>query len=201
MIDAIGRAHARWVMSRRTQVLASRLGSALPGRGRVLDIGAGDGRIDALLMESHRGLAIDGVDVLVRPKTCIPVSPFDGKVLPFADATYDWALFVDTLHHAEDPKALLAEGNRVSRLGMVIKDHVCSGTTDRLQLRFMDWVGNRPHGVASPCNYWSEASWRESFRDLGLRLETWQGSLSLYRWPAGFLFDRSLHFVAKLSKG
>ncbi|MBI5905370.1 MAG: class I SAM-dependent methyltransferase [Deltaproteobacteria bacterium] len=200
MLEAIRRAHGRWVMSRRTQVLANILGGVLPRHGRVLDVGAGDARIDALIMESRSGLTIEGVDVLVRPETCIPVSRYDGTTLPYADRSFDWVLFVDTLHHAGNPGALLAEGNRVARSGMVIKDHVCDGMLDHVLLGLMDWVGNRPHGVPIRYRYLDEATWREIFRGLGLCVEIWEGRIPLYPWPAGMVFNRSLHFITKVVK-
>lgn len=200
MIDLVRRAHARWVMSRRTRFLADTLAGVLPESGTILDVGAGDGRIDALLMKSRPGVTIEGVDVLVRPKTCIPVSRFDGRTLPFPDCSFDWVLFVDTLHHAGNPGALLAEGRRVARAGIVIKDHVCQGALDHALLSLMDWVGNRPHGVPIPYRYLEEAAWREMLRSLGLRADVWMGRVSLYPWPAGLLLNRSLHFVARVVK-
>ena len=65
-------------------------------------------------------------------------------------------------------------------------------------LRFMDWVGNAPHGVALPYNYWPERRWREAFGRLGLKPVVWEKDLRLYPPPARFLFDRSLHFICRL---
>jgi hypothetical protein len=35
--------------------------------------------------------------------------------------------------------------------------------------------------------------------DLGLGVSTWNANVRLYPWPATHLFDRALHFVAKLT--
>ena len=61
----------------------------------------------------------------------------------------------------------------------------------------MDWVANRRHGIRLPYNYWSQAKWFEAFAALGLTVKEWKTKLGLYR-PAGWLFGRGLHFVARL---
>ncbi len=50
------------------------------------------------------------------------------------------------------PARLLAEAKRVSRGGIVIKDHFREGVLADATLRFMDWVGNAQHGVVLPYN-------------------------------------------------
>jgi hypothetical protein len=62
----------------------------------------------------------------------------------------------------------------------------------------MDWVGNARHGVALPYNYWPRSKWLDAFNDLDLRLNVWKEDLGLYPWPANLVFERSLHFVARL---
>jgi len=63
----------------------------------------------------------------------------------------------------------------------------------------MDRVGNRRHGVSLPYNYWTHAQWLSAFEKLSLRIQDWRNRLGLYPVPGRFLFDRSLHFLAKLS--
>jgi hypothetical protein len=52
--------------------------------------------------------------------------------------------------------------------------------------------------VALPYNYWPEERWKQAFEQLGLRIDHWQSRLGLYPAPASWLFERKLHFVAKL---
>lgn len=139
-----------------------------------------------------------GLDVLVRPTCHIPVREFDGRTIPHEDGTFDIAILVDVLHHADDPGALLREALRVARKGLLVKDHLCDSPFAAATLRFMDWAGNAHHGVALPYNYWSEKRWREEMVLLGLRAGAWRGQLGLYPWPASLFFDRSLHFVSYL---
>ncbi|MFQ5974559.1 MAG: SAM-dependent methyltransferase, partial [Alphaproteobacteria bacterium] len=60
------------------------------------------------------------------------------------------------------------------------------------------WVGNASHGVPLPYNYWPERRWRDAFKRIGLTPSIWLSNLKLYPPPAAWLFDRSLHFIARL---
>ncbi len=198
-MTAVGSLHARLVFDRRTRVLSGALGEALPPDcSRVLDVGCGDGTISRMIMDSRPGLSLTGVDVLVRPETHIPVTQFDGTHLPFEDGSFDAVMFVDVLHHTVDPAILLREARRVARKAVVLKDHSRDSMVSGPILRFMDWVGNAHHGVVLPYNYWSTAQWNAAFRDIGLRVDTWQTTLGLYPFPASLVFERNLHFVSRL---
>jgi SAM-dependent methyltransferase len=190
--------HQGYVHGRRVRVLLSHIAPLLPANGRVLDVGAGDGHVARGLMDARPDVTIEGIDPLVRPDTRIPVTEFDGTTIPFADGSFDALLFVDVLHHADDARALLAEARRVARRSVIIKDHRRDGLLAGPTLRFMDAVGNRRHGVALPYTYWSSAEWRAAFHELGLTPEVEIRRLGLYPFPASLLFDRGLHFVARL---
>ncbi len=185
--------------ARRARVLAAGIAGLLPPGARVLDVGCGDGEVDALLLESRPDLSIEGVDVLARPGTAIPVRLFDGVRVPFPDDAVDVALLVDVLHHALDPQALLVEAARVARRA-IVKDHVLEGWLAGPVLRYMDRVGNERHGVVSPGTYWTEPQWREAIGRAGLRIESWQRRLPLYPWYASWVFGRSLHVLAVLGR-
>ena len=43
-----------------------------------------------------------------------------------------------------------------------------------------------------------ERQWRQNLDALHLKTNVWNDRLGLYPWPARWLFDRSLHFVARL---
>jgi SAM-dependent methyltransferase len=193
--------HNQGVHERRVGVLARALVELLPQGARLLDVGCGDGSLAALIHKMRPDVTVEGLDVLVRPETAIPVTRYDGRTLPFPDDSFDAVMMVDVLHHADDATAVLAEARRVARQVVLIKDHRRNGLLANATLRFMDWVGNARHGVALPYNYWSEAEWRGAFARVGLTVETWRIHLGLYPWPASMLFDRSLHFVARLECG
>jgi ubiquinone/menaquinone biosynthesis C-methylase UbiE len=179
--------------------LAERLAPLLPPAARVLDVGCGDGAIARRIMDVRPDVEVSGVDVLMRPATAIHIEPFDGRQLPAADRSIDTVMFVDVLHHTEDPRVLLREARRVARRSIVIKDHTRNGWLARQTLQVMDWVGNAHHGVALPYTYWSRREWSEAFTELGLSVDRWTGHLALYPLPASLVFERSLHFIAVLS--
>lgn len=196
---ALEAGHGRFVHPFRVRVLADHAARLIPGDSTVLDVGTGDGRLAAAIAERRPDLRIEGLDVLVRDETFIPVSSFDGRLLPNPDDSVDVVTFFDVLHHTEDPAALLREAMRVARSCIVLKDHLCNGGLDRLTLRFMDHVGNKRHGVQLPYNYWSERQWSATIEDLRLKRAVWEaGGLGLYPWPASMVFGRSLHVIARL---
>lgn len=194
----LGKAHGHVVHGRRVRALADAIGPLLAGDRSLVDVGCGDGRLTALLAQRQPGLCVSGLDVLVRPHAAVEVRPFDGRRLPLADKSMDAVLLVDVLHHTTDPMELLREAARVARRGVILKDHRLSRPGARGVLRFMDWVGNRAHGVALPYNYWSMRQWEAAWRELGLTTVHFQTQLALYRWPASWLFESGLHFVARL---
>lgn len=197
-MNLLGRLHRELVLPRRVKVLSELLSGLMPRNATVLDVGCGDGLIDRLIGERRPDLEVLGIDVKVRSETAIPVEEFDGNTLPYEDGGVDVVLLVDVLHHADDPERLLGEALRVARAAVVMKDHALDGFLAGPTLRFMDWVGNAPHGVALPYDYWPERRWREAFARLGVEPSTWIGRLNLYPPPASWLFDRSLHFVARI---
>src|SRR5688572_3062359 len=134
--------HGDLVYGRRLDVLARHFAEMLPQGAHVLDVGCGDGLLDRMLMDRRPDLRIEGIDVLLRPHTHVPVTLFDGRSIPHPDRSFDAVMFVDVLHHTDDASVLLAEAARVSRAAIVIKDHTMDGMLARPILAFMDWMGN-----------------------------------------------------------
>lgn len=189
----------RRVFGRRVQVLCGHLLELLPQGARVLDVGCGNGLLAHLLEQKRPDVTIRGIDVLMQDRQYIPVGKFDGKTIPHGDASFDVVMFVDVLHHAEDPLGLLREAVRVTRRTILIKDHPLNGFLAGPTLRFMDWVANARHGIALPHTYWPRQKWLDTFDALGLTVKVWKTDLGLYR-PAGWLFGRQLHFIARLDR-
>ncbi len=199
-MNPVGALHGQLVFKRRVRVLAEAIAGAIPAGARdVLDVGCGDGTIAALLQQHRPELSVTGVDVMVRPDTKVPVQEFDGVHLPFADRSFDVVMFVDVLHHTDDPTVLLREAKRVARVAVVLKDHRRNSPIAYATLRLMDWVGNAHHGVVLPYNYWSDSAWRKAFADIGLVQEARNEDMGLYPFPASLVFERNLHFLTRLS--
>ena len=197
-LGTVAAAHGAFVFDRRVRVLASALAPLLPP-GRLVDVGCGSGRVSAAIASLRPDVTPEGYDVLLRPACAIPARAFDGRRLPLPDASAAGALLVDVLHHAEDPVALLAECARVAAV-VLVKDHLSRGPLDEKVLAFMDWVGNRPHGVVLPYRYFSPASWRDAVAAASLHEERHEGVPGLYPFPFSALFGRGLHFVARLAR-
>jgi SAM-dependent methyltransferase len=219
-LSALKHAHHSAVFGRRVRVLAAALGAQIPSGASVLDIGCGDGSIASLIAQHNPSVTLQGIEFAARPTCRIPCTTFDGETIPFPDAAFDVAMFVDVLHHASEidgPGAksrdadhrrarssgitrLLAEAARVSRRYVLIKDHVSESTLDFKTLQFMDWVGNRPHGVVLPYHYQNRKQWEQYFAQTGLAVRNWESQVPLYPFPFSTIFGRKLHFVALLEK-
>lgn len=194
----LGAVHEKVVFNRRVAVLADAVGAMIAPGSALLDVGTGDGQIAEAIASAQPGITVDGIDIMKRPTTRIPVTLFDGSSIPFADNSFDVVSFVDVLHHSDDPGVLLREASRVARRAVVIKDHLSESALDHLTLRLMDWVGNAPHGVVLPYNYLSRAEWEDHFDAARLEIDRFETSVPLYPWPASAVFGRKLHFVARL---
>jgi ubiquinone/menaquinone biosynthesis C-methylase UbiE len=197
--DIMNRAHGALVFGRRVEILAACLAKEIPMRAEVLDVGTGDGSIAKAIALHRPDIKIEGIDVLIRPYTHIPVHKFDGEHIPLSEKTVDVVSFVDVLHHTSNARILLREAVRVSRRYIVIKDHLREGPFAKATLQAMDWIGNYGHEVVLPYNYLSEQEWYEHFRDTNLSPERWTESLGLYPFPFSLVFGRRLHFIARLT--
>jgi SAM-dependent methyltransferase len=141
-----------------------RSGSAL----RLLDIGCGDMTLADALQSRLPELEVACTDVHPCPPSLRDAdprwrryTPFDGRRLPFGDASFDVAMFSDVLHHVppEGQARLLAEAGRVARV-VLVKDHFECGPFSRQVLRAMDFVGNFGYGVPVPDRYFTEQGFR-----------------------------------------
>ena len=86
--------------------------------GSVLDVGCGEMPFRGLLAPGAR---YTGIDVLISDdfgmRGSPDIVPFDGRAIPFADASFDHVLCTEVLEHAADPAALVAEMYRVLKPG------------------------------------------------------------------------------------
>src|SRR5213593_3164996 len=108
--------------------LTSVLAGELAGRGRVLEIGVGTGRV-ALPLHAA-GVRLVGVDVstammgrLVQKaggRAPFPLVRADALRLPFAPGSFDGALAAHVLHQIEEWPGALLELQRVVRPGGVV---------------------------------------------------------------------------------
>ena len=195
----LGKAHGAMVFSRRVRVLVAKIGSMVPAGAHILDVGTGDGSIAKQISETQSGTSIEGIDIMLRRTTHIPVTLFDGTTIPMDDNSVDVVTFVDVLHHTDDPAVLIKEAARVARKGVVIKDHLSENALDHYTLRLMDWVGNAPHGVVLPYNYAPRSDWDRWMADASLETDRFETDVPLYPFPLSMIFGRKLHFVGRFT--
>jgi len=193
--------HGFTVSGRRVKILSHHLSQLVPHNQSLtgLDVGCGSGEIAKNIQNICPYIEMNGVDVLVRKGAAISITEFNGERLPFEDKSYDFTMLIDVLHHTDDPAILMKECVRVSRKFVLIKDHICESWWDRTRLRFMDWVGNRAYNVALPYNYLSQRDWKKLYQVSKIVCEIKVSKLNLYSKPLSFLFDQSLHFVARVA--
>lgn len=127
----------------------------LPSKGRILELGAGDGWQASLL--ALQGFAVTAVDVAssVSSATHIPVTIYDGRTLPFPDGSFDAVYSSNVLEHIEDFDRIQAELARVlTPDGMAV--HCVPSATWRFwttvghPFHAIQWVWNSRRLVTSP---------------------------------------------------
>jgi len=193
--------HRKIVMGRRVRQISKNIAELIPDDVvSVLDVGAGTGEMAYAINSFRPELTVSGVDVYIRPKTVIPIVKYDGNTLPFDDNSFDAVITVDVLHHCDDPVAVLKECARVSKQFVLVKDHVSDSVYDEKILSFMDWIGNRAHGVVLPYNYLSSSDWNSAFDKAGLKSVRNINQLNLYPMPFDMIFGGSLHCLHLLKK-
>lgn len=88
-----------------------------PG-SRVLELGAGTGfQALGLTERGFRVTAIDLPDSSLSLSRVYPVTDYDGRVIPFPDASFDVVFSSNVLEHIRDLPAMLTETRRVLRPG------------------------------------------------------------------------------------
>ena len=137
-----------------------------PRYRRVLDVGGGTGVIAQAIRRLFPVDRVASVDVEDRflPGLDVETATFDGRRLPFDDASFDCVVFNNVIHHVlpQHRAPLLRECRRIAPAGgVLIKDHLAAGPLDHLRLMALDAIGNVPfHGMVR-ARYLSRSAWRE----------------------------------------
>jgi SAM-dependent methyltransferase len=115
--EALARHEARhWWYRGRRAVIAAVLGPA-QAHGRVLDVGTGAGGMLDLLARYGAAEGVDADPEAVCTAARRNVHLYDGRTLPYDDATFDLVTAFDVIEHVADDVSLLRELRRVGRPG------------------------------------------------------------------------------------
>ena len=178
---------------RRYAFLTAELSPFLQGVRSILDVGSSNGRLIQQIASGLGDVSVSGVDINVQPNSVIPIRAYDGKVLPYADGSFECVLLIDVLHHAEDPEALLAEASRVASKNVLIKDHYWNNQLDWFVLKWADYFGNHPLGITLPYNYLNVAAWHRAFTHAQLEILSEKAFMKLS-------YDPCKHIIYHLAK-
>jgi SAM-dependent methyltransferase len=182
MLEQVGDVAAHWLRYRRIARAfdaARIIADVVPSGARVLDVGCGTGFIAHHLNAMDR--RVTGVDLTAATEAPIPYARFDGRELPFDDATFDAVIFSFVLHHSQNIAGLLAEARRVLRANgrIVVYEDIPERWHDRV---LCSWHDHHWQARTGPCTFLRFDSWIDLFQALGLRVaQRWR--LSRLRNP------------------
>jgi len=194
------RFHEKYTLSRRTRVISQEILRFLPDHANILDIGCGGGEIAEILTDSNPTLKVSGIDIGGRTNSNIEITTYDGITIPFENNSFDFAIIVDVLHHTAIPKLILIEALRVSKRGIIVKDHNCAGRIQKTIMKITDTLGNWHHDVPLFFNFLSRKKWLLLWNVLNLNEEYYTTRLNIYSQFRGCIFKKDMDFISVLKK-
>jgi SAM-dependent methyltransferase len=113
---------------------------------RVLDIGGGTGRFGYFVQQAL-GTHVVGTDILDYADSPIEMRVYNGKRLPFANASFDACLLAFVIHHCRDHDAIFQETLRVTRNKIIIFEDTYDSVWQMLFVRWNDFQTNILQGL------------------------------------------------------
>jgi SAM-dependent methyltransferase len=194
--EALFAYHHRAIHLPRVERVARALAAQIGRASSLLDIGCGDGTVAFSIAKKVGADRVAGVDIKIRPKTVIPVIPYDGEHLPFPDGAFEAVVLSDVLHHCPRPEVVLREALRVSARVVAIKDHFRFGEVSRAILLAMDMVGNAAPGVHVEGAYLRAGEWAALVHAVGARFTALTWPLQIHDYPFRIITQDRLQFAA-----
>ncbi len=170
-----------WLLLRYARGQAAAVADFVVG-SRVLDLGTAEAYVPGTLA-ARTGAWTCGVDIGVYRRVPVPYAVYNGRRLPFRDATFDTTLLLLTLHHCDAPEVVLDEAIRVTRRRLVITESVYRTPIERFWLDLLDGRVNRfrHEGAMRPALHVRRPEeWRRLFetRALPVVATRWLGSVA-----------------------
>ena len=155
------------LMRLRARRVSDYLSNHIRPEGSLLDLGCGDGSV-ASCLGRRLSLRVSGADVVLQRERHIPVVRYDGIRLPFRDSSFETVMLLWVLHHTKNPGEVIREAARVSRGRVFVMECCFAGSLQKRMLGLIDYMENRPSGIAVPMNFRTAGEWRKMFREAGL---------------------------------
>lgn len=143
---------------------------------RVLDIGAGGGWIGERISISRKASVLL-LDVADMNRTNLELKVYDGKHIPFPNASFDDCLLVFVLHHCEDPLQVLREAVRTSAKRIVVFEDTFRTPFERFLACANDFIANSPFFLANPFkmnmpfHYRRVEEWEDIFQKFSVKVK------------------------------
>ncbi len=175
--------------------IIKKIGRFIAQGDRVLDIGAGGGWIAKRLQDSL-GAKVTLLDVADMNRADLPLQVYDGKHIPFPDASFDTSLLLFVLHHCKDPLQVLAEAARVSARRVIIFEDTFRNPFEKFLCGLNDWISNSPFFISHPfCmnmpfHYRRVEEWEDIFQKFSLEVKFKKVTRHLITRHALFILEK-----------
>ena len=137
------------IIRKRTERIVNTFDGFINQGEKVLDIGAGGGWIGKEI-KKRKGANIALLDIIDFNRSCLKLTLYDGKNIPFSDNNFDVSLLIFTLHHCLDPLKILKEAKRVTKDKVIIIEDIPSSRSNKAFLCFWDIITNLSSLVKPP---------------------------------------------------
>jgi len=141
----------------------------IKNKSKILDIGCGSA-IVANTFQSFFDTEVIGVDVIDRRIFPIAFSLINGERISFPDNSFDNILIAYTLHHSQDPIALLKEAKRIAKHRIFIYEDLPEDFLSKFICYFHSFSFDKFFGNKDKTTFKTEDEWLEVFKSLDFKL-------------------------------
>lgn len=160
------------INNNRTENIANLVLPFIEKEERVLDLGAGDGKIAEYIKKKKGKVDINLLDVTDRHnETNLKMHVYEGGKIPFKDDFFDSVLIIFVLHHASKPLKTLKDAARVSKRKIIIVGDIADNWLEMLLTKAWDIIVNSIIGRNwGKLEFRSDKEWKMAFKDLDLKI-------------------------------